>query len=216
MRNVTDNKAAKSDAQVKRGRGRPRKPDAMTNAQRQAAYRQRQRAASINATVTGIVTPPAEAHDALVRECEQLRSELAQLETVSRATPSVRAPSDVAAILGRLPPEDADSGERRLNLTMNGARVFALERLVAHFGLSRGAVVERLIDWADDTLTKSLYDDEAAFNRYIDRACVTGNWTPAADTDTPTRAKPNFSLGARKPFDSSSRKPRIASRGVDR
>lgn len=174
MRNVTDNQAAKPDAQIKRGRGRPRKPDAMTNAQRQAAYRQRQRAASINATVTEIVTLPTEAHDALVRECEQLRGELAQvrreLETVSRATPSVRARSDVAAVFGRLPPEDADSDERRLNLTMNGARVFALERLVAHFGLSRGAVVERLIHWADDTLTKSLYDDEAAFNRYVDRA----------------------------------------------
>jgi hypothetical protein len=29
--------------------------------------------------------------------------------------------------------------------------------------------VERLIDWADDTFSRSLYNDEAAFNRYIDR-----------------------------------------------
>jgi hypothetical protein len=36
--------------------------------------------------------------------------------------------------------------------------------------LSKPAVIERLIDWADETLTKSLYDNESAFNRYIDRA----------------------------------------------
>jgi hypothetical protein len=64
---------------------------------------------------------------------------------------------------------DAGSGERRLHLTMNGTRIFALERLVAHFGLSRRAVIERMVDWADDTLSRSLYDNEAAFNRYIDR-----------------------------------------------
>jgi hypothetical protein len=52
---------------------------------------------------------------------------------------------------------------------MNGTRLFALERLVAHFGLSRRAVIERLIDWANDTLSRSLYGDEGAFNRYIDR-----------------------------------------------
>jgi hypothetical protein len=120
------------------------------------------------------MAPPAEAHAAMVRECEQLRGELAraqrELEAVSRATPPARAPSDVTAVLGRLPrPEDADSGERRLHLTMNGTRIFALERLVAHFDLSRRAVIERLIDWADDTLSRSLYDDEGAFNRYIDR-----------------------------------------------
>jgi hypothetical protein len=158
----------------KRGRGRPRKPDAMSNAERQAAWRARQGVREKSVTVTKNTPSPAEAPDALVRECEQLRGELArtrrELEAVSRATPSAQAPSDAAAVLERLPrPEDAGSGERRLHLTMNGTRVFALERLVAHFGLSRRAVVERLIDWADDTLSRSLYDDEAAFNRYIER-----------------------------------------------
>jgi hypothetical protein len=53
MRDVTNNVAAKLGTEpVKRGRGRPRKPDAMTGAQRQAAYRERLRAASINITVT--------------------------------------------------------------------------------------------------------------------------------------------------------------------
>lgn len=175
MRNVTDNQAAKPDAQVKRGRGRPRKPDAMTGAQRQAAYRERHRATSINVTVTKSAPPSSEAHDALVQECERLRGDLAQarreLEAVSKTTQPARTPSDVAAILGRLPkPDNGDSGERRLNLTLKGTQFFALERLVAHFSLSKPAVIERMIDWADDTLTKSLYDDEAAFNRYIDRA----------------------------------------------
>jgi hypothetical protein len=158
----------------KRGRGRPRKPDAMSNAERQAAWRARHGARTKAVTVTKIVPPSAGARDALAQECEQLRGELArarrELEEVAQVTPSARAPSDVAAVLARLPrPEDAGSGERRLHLTMNGTRVFALERLVAHFGLPRRAVIERLIDWADDTLSRSLYDDEAAFNRYIDR-----------------------------------------------
>jgi hypothetical protein len=175
MRNVTNNLAANPETkQPKRGRGRPREPGAMTGAQRQAAYRERLRAASINVTVTENTRPTVEAHDAVVRECERLRGELAQarreLDAVPRAAPAARASSDVAAILGRLPrADDGDSGERRLHLTMKGTQFFALERLVAHFSLSKPAVIDRLIDWADDALTKSLYDDEAAFNRYIDR-----------------------------------------------
>jgi hypothetical protein len=110
----------------------------------------------------------------LVRECEQLRGELArarhELKVASRAPRPGQVPSEAAAVLGRLPrPEDPHSGERRLSLTMNGTLVFALERLVAHFGLSRDAVIERLVGWADDALSRSFYDDEAAFNRYIDR-----------------------------------------------
>jgi hypothetical protein len=175
MRNVTNNLAAKPETEpAGRGRGRPRKPDAMTGAQRQAAYRERLRAASITVTVTEITQPPTDAHDTWVRECQRLRGELAQarreLEGLSRAAPTASVPSsDVAAIFGRLPRPDDDSGERRLQLTMKGTQFFALERLAAHFSLSRHAVIEHLIDWADDTLTKSLYDDEAAFNRYIDR-----------------------------------------------
>jgi len=176
MRDVTTKRAAKPDPEpVTRGPGRPRKPDAMTGAQRQAAYRARLRAASINVTVTKIAPPTAEAHHALVRECERLRGELAQarrgLADRPPAPQPAHAASDVAQVLGRPPrPDDGDSGERQLRLTMNGTQFFALERLVAHFSLSRPAVIERLIDWADDTLTKSFYDDEVAFNRYIDRA----------------------------------------------
>lgn len=69
MRNVTDNKTAKPDKKaVKRGRGRPRKPDAMTNAQRQAAYRQRKQASLINVTVTK--------NDDVGRQIKILRAEL--------------------------------------------------------------------------------------------------------------------------------------------
>lgn len=51
MRDVTDNQTGGLEVgEVKRGRGRPRKADAMTNAQRQAAYRARRRSES--ATVT--------------------------------------------------------------------------------------------------------------------------------------------------------------------
>src|SRR5579864_4579201 len=110
----------------KRGRGRPRKPDAMSNAERQAAWRARHGARTKSVTVTKNI-PPRGVHEASVRECEQLRGELVQarreLKTVSRAKPSARTPSDVATVLGRLPrQEDADSGERRLHLTMTGTQ----------------------------------------------------------------------------------------------
>jgi len=71
MRNITNNQPAQPDTEpVRRGRGRPRKPDAMTNAQRQAAYRLRQRAASINVTVTK--------NSDRAHEMEILRAELDQ------------------------------------------------------------------------------------------------------------------------------------------
>jgi len=147
----------------------------MTGAQRQAAYRARRRAASINVTVTARAPPTAAAHHALLRECERLRGELAQaqrgLAGTPRTTQPAHAAADVVQVLHRLPrPDDGDAGERPLRLTLKASQFFALERLVAHFSLSRPAVIERLIDWADDTLTKSFYDDEVAFNRYIDRA----------------------------------------------
>jgi hypothetical protein len=44
-----------------------------------------------------------------------------------------------------------------------------MEDSQSEFDLSRRAVIERLIDRADDTFSRSLYNDEAAFNRYIDR-----------------------------------------------
>ncbi|SEF11087.1 hypothetical protein SAMN02787142_7642 [Burkholderia sp. WP9] len=76
----------------KRGRGRPRKPDALSNAERQAAWRARHGARTKSVTVTKNVPTLTETHDVLVQECEQLRGELArarrELEVMSRGTPS--------------------------------------------------------------------------------------------------------------------------------
>lgn len=84
MRDVTNNMTAKPETeQVKRGRGRPRKPDAMTGAQRQAAYRERLRAASINVTVTknkestDQAQTLSESHE---RQVSVLRNQLARAE----------------------------------------------------------------------------------------------------------------------------------------
>lgn len=62
-----------------RGRGRPRKADgAMTNAERQAAFRARRKAAGKSVTVTKNVPMAADAYDDLVLENDRLREELAE------------------------------------------------------------------------------------------------------------------------------------------
>lgn len=48
MRDVTDNVTGELDVEVKRGRGRPRKADALSNSERQAAYRARRRAERVS------------------------------------------------------------------------------------------------------------------------------------------------------------------------
>jgi hypothetical protein len=79
MRKVTDSPVAQPDTEhVRRGRGRPRKPNAMTNAQRQAAYRQRQRATSFNVTVMEN-DDPAHHMQILRAELSEVRHALVQL-----------------------------------------------------------------------------------------------------------------------------------------
>jgi hypothetical protein len=79
MRNVTDKADNVETLQIRRARGRPRKPDALSNAQRQAAYRQRKRDASINVTVTKNGRPAQREHDTLARLSES-RQALAQMQ----------------------------------------------------------------------------------------------------------------------------------------
>lgn len=151
----------------KRGRGRPRKSDAMTNAQRQAAFRARHKADVKPVTVT------KNEYDALALECERLRKELAQARRAV-AKPRDRmsgegAPAVSTVLTARLPADKAESPDKRLIVTINGREVFSLERLEAHYGLPKRAVLERLIWWADRSVVESLGDDAAAFNRYLDR-----------------------------------------------
>lgn len=104
MRNVTNNKPTEPcKEEVKRSRGRPRKPDAMTNAQRQAAYRQRQQASLINVTVTK--------NDDTKRQVQTLRAELLE---VRHALAALRAERDQLA--GSAGLEGAPSFETMLQL----------------------------------------------------------------------------------------------------
>ncbi|KAA0080892.1 hypothetical protein CIW54_22765 [Paraburkholderia sp. T12-10] len=160
-----------------RPRGRPRKPDALTNAQRQAAYRARQKATgAANKSVTVTKSHP----DALALECARLRADLAQaqraLADTTRAQPHVRPSGGqgpggvVTAVLAReLPVDEAQSDDKRLAVLINGREFFSLERLQAHFGLARREVLERLLWWADRGVEQSLGNDDAAFNRYLNR-----------------------------------------------
>ncbi|WP_233859988.1 hypothetical protein [Paraburkholderia sp. HD33-4] len=152
----------------KRGRGRPRKPDAMSNAQRQAAFRARHKADEKPVTVT------KNEYDELAVECERLRKELAQARRAvsgrprrSMSSESLPAVSEVLA--QSVPADEAESDDKRLVVTMNGRECFSLERLEAHCGLSRRAVLERLIWWADYSIVQSFGGDDAAFNRYLNR-----------------------------------------------
>ncbi|RDU96672.1 hypothetical protein [Trinickia dinghuensis] len=62
----------------KRGRGRPPKSGSMTNAQRQAAFRARRKAAGESVTVTKNIPAAGDGYDDLVLENDRLREELAQ------------------------------------------------------------------------------------------------------------------------------------------
>ncbi len=79
MRDVTDNVTVDLPGmEQKRGRGRPRKAHAMTNAERQAAYRARRRAqqpADRSVTVTKMPAD-VDAYDECRLEVEQLREQL--------------------------------------------------------------------------------------------------------------------------------------------
>lgn len=157
----------------KRGRGRPRMPGAMTNAQRQAAFRARRKATANTVTVTENSPSPVGGHEDLVLECERLREALEKARRVATRAPRRAARDDAphAAVdaLARPLPGKGDQDDRRLALTLNGREFFSLERLAAHHGLPKRAVLERLIWWADHRIVQSFGEDDAAFNRYVDR-----------------------------------------------
>ncbi|WP_063533139.1 hypothetical protein [Burkholderia sp. MSMB1589WGS] len=165
-----------------RGRGRPRKEGgALTNAQRQAAYRARRKASGNPVTVTKNIPPAADGYDELVMENERLREELAQLRRdleaskrkasgEQRSRTSVVHEVDWVRRVVRLPlcgSEDYD--RRRFSFTFDERAYFALDRLAVDAGISKADVVERLAFWADELMLGSFRDDVAAFNRYLDR-----------------------------------------------
>lgn len=83
MRDVTDNVTGELDVEVKRGRGRPRKEGALTNAQRQAAFRARRKAGGIAVTPKELllrlqrpVVHQVDAYDECRLEVDTLRAEL--------------------------------------------------------------------------------------------------------------------------------------------
>ncbi|KAK44014.1 hypothetical protein BG58_27775 [Caballeronia jiangsuensis] len=153
----------------KRGRGRPRKLDAMTNAQRQAAFRARHKTDKKPVTVT------KNEYDELVLECERLREELAMARRAiakprGRMASEGEPPAASAVLAKPVPPADeAESDNKRLVVTMNGREIFSLQRLEAHYGISKRAVLERLIWWVDRSVVQSFGEDDMAFNRYLSR-----------------------------------------------
>ncbi|NRD85008.1 hypothetical protein FG484_20760 [Burkholderia pseudomallei] len=165
----------------KRGRGRPRKEGgAMTNAQRQAAYRARNKAAGKPVTVTKNIPAAADGYDELVLENDRLREELAQVRRdldvakcqiadVQRSRrPAEQGVIAVTDAVREPIPAQSQLGRRKLSFMVDEAMRCALERLAADVGVSKADALERLVYWADESVLKSFVSDEA-FNRYLDR-----------------------------------------------
>ncbi|ARK49169.1 hypothetical protein [Burkholderia pseudomallei] len=165
----------------KRGRGRPRKQGgAMTNAQRQAAYRARNKAIGNPVTVTKNIPAAADGYDELVLENDRLREELAQvrrdLEAAKRPIvgaqrspqPAGQGVITVTDAVREAIPAQSQLGRRKLTFTVDEAMRCALERLAADVGVSRADALERLVYWADESVLKSFVSDEM-FNRYLER-----------------------------------------------
>ncbi|KGC58827.1 hypothetical protein [Burkholderia pseudomallei] len=167
---------------VTKKRGRPRKEGgALTNAQRQAAYRARRKASGNPVTVTKNIPAAADGYDELVMENERLREELTQLRrdlAVSKRKASDEQRSRTSVVhevdwvrrVVRLPIyADSASDRRRFSFTFDERAHFALDRLAVDAGISKADVVERLAFWADELMLKSFRYDDEAFNRYLYR-----------------------------------------------
>ncbi|WP_439670871.1 hypothetical protein AEMCBJ_14550 [Cupriavidus necator] len=101
MRDVTDNPGELAVGEVKRGRGRPRKPNAMTNAERQAAFRARHRQSvtvTKNAPAPPLIVEQVDAYDECRLEVDALRAELAEahktIDDLSDAMRGLRSERD--------------------------------------------------------------------------------------------------------------------------
>jgi hypothetical protein len=96
MRTLTNKADNVEPPQIRRARGRPRKPDALSNAQRQAAYRQRKRDASINVTVTENERP-----------AQREQNSLAKLSASRQALAQIRLERDQALAAAQLHKREA-------------------------------------------------------------------------------------------------------------
>jgi hypothetical protein len=153
----------------KRGRGRLRKENALSNAQRQAAFRARHKGQEKSVTVTKNI---ADAYDDLVIENERLREELARLrrQVESAGGASVGRGSLVVtdALREPIPVVGGAVGDCRLGVTVALSARYAMERLAADIGIPKGVAVERLLFWADEAVLRSFLSDDA-FNRYLEK-----------------------------------------------
>lgn len=78
MRDVTDKVTGELDVAVTRGRGRPKKEGALTNAERQAAFRARRRESVTVTKMPSRIVHQVDVYDECRLEVDALRSELAE------------------------------------------------------------------------------------------------------------------------------------------
>jgi hypothetical protein len=58
------------------------------------------------------------------------------------------------------------NGERRINTWVSTGAALALKRLARRYGVTKREMIEQLINQEDDKISRSLYDDDAAWNAY--------------------------------------------------
>ncbi len=64
-------------------------------------------------------------------------------------------------------PEAGDNGERRINTWVTTGTALALNRLAHHQGVTKRAILEKLIQKADDAVVKKLDDSRPEWDKYF-------------------------------------------------
>lgn len=139
----------------KRGRGRPRKEGgALTNAQRQAAYRERRKASGNPVTVTKNIPAAVDGYDELVMENERLREEIAEMRHEAEG---LRGSLAAAERVG-----DgwcAESEQLRAELARVRRDLEASKRRAVDAQRSRASVVHE-VDWVRRVVRLPIYESK--------------------------------------------------------
>lgn len=141
----------------KRGRGRPSKPGALTNAQRQAAFRARMKTLGISVTVTKNKPVAADGDNGLSLENERLRERVADLEReLTSVREQLRKPVGRKWSYGQF----TDAAETQIRRFLGKAEASPPGEALTYRAWAYGAYTawyELAVGWMDDGDAERLY-----------------------------------------------------------